>query len=155
MKRHCVAAPVKRAGGFAALLLAVLLLVGPARADSGIESWSALQDRINGARNGAVIVLSDDLTALDGDVALTVPSGKRLTLDLNGHTLDRNQRGRTVHVGSAICVEAGAMLTLRDSAGTGAVTGGYHDNGGGILNRGTLIMEGGRVTGNTLSLIHI
>ena len=52
-------------------------------------------------------------------------------------------------VGSAIHIEAGASLTLRDSVGTGLVTGGNHDNGGGILNRGTLIMEGGCISGNT------
>ena len=41
------------------------------------------------------------------------------------------------------------MLTLRDSGGSGVLTGGFHDNGGGVWNLGTLIMEGGCVTGNT------
>ncbi len=49
----------------------------------------------------------------------------------------------------AVTVEAGGILTLRDSGGTGVITGGFHDNGAGILNRGTLMMEGGHVTGNT------
>lgn len=130
------------------LLILWVLLTGVARAEAGVDSWSALQEAVNRAENGAVVALPCDLNALEGDVALTIPSGKRMTLDLNGHALNRNQREKTIYAGSAILVEAGAVLTLRDSAGTGVVTGGYHDNGGGILNRGTLIMEGGRVTGN-------
>ena len=130
-------------------LLAALSVLGAARADSGIDTWAALQAAVNSAQYGAVIALTDDLTALETDVAINIPAGKRLTLDLNGHMLDRNRRKRDVHVGSVINVEAGAMLSLRDSGGTGVVTGGSHDNGGGILNRGTLILEGGSVTGNT------
>ena len=130
-------------------LLAALSVLGAARADSGIDTWAALQAAVNSAQYGAVIALTDDLTALETDVAINIPAGKRLTLDLNGHMLDRNRRKRDVHVGSVINVEAGAMLSLRDSGGTGVVTGGSHDNGGGILNRGTLILEGGCVTGNT------
>lgn len=132
-----------------ALLLAALLLVSAARADSGIDSWSALQTAVDRAGNGEVVTLSCDLTALASDVAINIPAGKRLTLDLNGHTLDRNRVERDGRVGSAIHIEAGASLILRDSVGTGLITGGNHDNGGGILNRGTLIMEGGRICGNT------
>ena len=132
----------------AALLVVALLVGGAARAESGVDSWSALQAAIDRAGAGEVIALTEDLTALEGDVTLTVPAGKRLVLDLNGHTLNRNRKVRDKNSGSVITVEAGAMLTLRDSVGTGVVTGGSHDNGGGILNRGTLIMEGGRITGN-------
>lgn len=131
-----------------ALLLSALLLVIAARGESGIESWSALQEAVNRAGNGDVIALTDDLTALESDATLNIPAGKRLTLDLNGHTLDRNRVKRDEHSGSAIHIEAGASLTLRDSVGTGRVTGGNHDNGGGIMNRGTLIMEGGCICGN-------
>ena len=132
----------------AALLVVALLVGGAARAESGVDSWSTLQAAIDRAGAGEVIALTEDLTALEGDVTLTMPAGKRLVLDLNGHTLDRNRKVRDKNSGSVITVEAGAMLTLRDSVGTGVVTGGSHDNGGGILNRGTLIMEGGRITGN-------
>ena len=140
-------APMKRKLFWPALLAALLFAVA-ARADSGIDSWSALQEAVDRAESGAVIVLSRDLTALESEATLNIPAGKRLTLDLNGHTLDRNRVKRDEHSGSAIHIEAGASLTLRDSVGTGLVTGGNHDNGGGILNRGTLIMEGGRISGN-------
>ena len=149
MKAYGKAPILNRIGRLAAALLAVWCFMGFARADAAIDSWSALQAAIDRAGAGEVIALTEDLTALEGDVTLTVPAGKRLVLDLNGHTLDRNRKVRDKNSGSVITVEAGAMLTLRDSVGTGVVTGGSHDNGGGILNRGTLIMEGGCVTGNT------
>ena len=148
MKAYGKTPVTNRIGRLAALLLVAWCFMGFARADAAIDSWSALQAAIDRAGAGEVIALTEDLTALEGDVTLTMPAGKRLVLDLNGHTLDRNRKVRDKNSGSVITVEAGAMLTLRDSVGTGVVTGGSHDNGGGILNRGTLIMEGGRITGN-------
>ena len=109
-----------------------------------------MQEAVDGAGDGEVIALSGDLTALDADAEITIPAGKCLVLDLNGHVLDsamdpdQTERKRCV-----INIMAGAILTLRDSVGSGVLTGGFHDNGAGILNRGTLIMEGGCVTGNT------
>ena len=134
----------------AALLVVALLVGGAARAESGVDSWSALQDSIDRAEDGEIITLSEDLKALDADAEITIPAGKRLMLDLNGHVLDsamdpsQTERKRCV-----IKIREGAMLTLRDSGGSGVLTGGFHDNGGGVWNLGTLIMEGGCVTGNT------
>ena len=134
----------------AALLVVALLVGGAARAESGVDSWSALQDSIDRAEDGEIITLSEDLKALDTDAEITIPAGKRLMLDLNGHVLDsamdpsQTERKRCV-----IKIREGAMLTLRDSGGSGVLTGGFHDNGGGVWNLGTLIMEGGCVTGNT------
>ena len=135
----------------AAALLVVALLVGSAaRAESGVDSWSALQDSIDRAEDGEIITLSEDLKALDADAQITIPAGKRLTLDLNGHVLDSAMNPRqTERKRCVIKIREGAMLTLRDSGGSGVLTGGFHDNGGGVWNLGTLIMEGGCVTGNT------
>ena len=134
-----------------ALLRAAALLVGgAARAESGVDSWSALQDAIDRAEDGEIITLSEDLKALDADAQITIPAGKRLTLDLNGHVLDSAMNPRqTERKRCVIKIREGAMLTLRDSGGSGVLTGGFHDNGGGVWNLGTLIMEGGCVTGNT------
>ena len=134
----------------AALLVVALLVGGAARAESGVDSWSALQDSIDRAEDGEIITLSEDLKALDADDQITIPAGKRLTLDLNGHVLDSAMNPRqTERKRCVIKIREGAMLTLRDSGGSGVLTGGFHDNGGGVWNLGTLIMEGGCVTGNT------
>ena len=133
-----------------ALLVVALLVGGAARAESGVDSWSALQDSIDRAEDGEIITLSEDLKALDADAQITIPAGKRLTLDLNGHVLDSAMNPRqTERKRCVIKIREGAMLTLRDSGGSGVLTGGFHDNGGGVWNLGTLIMEGGCVTGNT------
>ena len=134
----------------AALLVVALLVGGAARAESGVDSWSALQDSIDRAGDGEIITLSGDLKALDTDAEITIPAGKRLTLDLNGHVLDSAMNPRqTERKRCVIKIREGAMLTLWDSGGSGVLTGGFHDNGGGVWNLGTLIMEGGCVTGNT------
>ena len=135
----------------AAALVAIVLLclwtASPALGET--SAWAALQEEINRAENGGVITLSQDITALPDDSRLTVPSGKRLTLDLNGHTLDRNQREYSASNGSVLYISRDAILTIRSSGETeGRITGGYHDYGGGIVNDGTLILESGSVTGN-------
>ena len=129
----------------AALLLRAIL---PARAE-GISSWAALQQAMDQAESGQAITLSQDIIALPRDTRLEVPSGKRVTLDLNGHTLNRGQIEYNPNNGSVLCVQKDAVLILKSSGdGEGKITGGYHDNGGGILNQGTLILEGGSITGN-------
>ena len=135
-----------------AVLMAVLLLfasqaAAPVQAEE--SAWQNLQAVIDRAENGEVITLSEDITALPDDSRLTVKSGKCLTLDLNGHTLNRNQIEYKANNGSVLYIQKNAILTIRNSGKTeGTITGGYHDDGGGILNDGTLIMEGGSVTGN-------
>ena len=65
------------------------------------------------------MVLTADLTASASDATLEIPAGKRITLDLNGHTLSGASE-----LGTVLSVEGGAELTLRDTAGSGAVTRG-------------------------------
>ena len=125
----------------AIFLLSVSPLYIPARAE--VSSWQALQEEIDRAEAGDVITLSEDVTALAGDSAIILAAGKRITLD-------RNLKINGDYNGCVLYIQEGAVLTLRDSGeGTGVMTGGYHDTGGGIQNHGTLIMEGGCVTGNT------
>jgi len=137
---------------FAAALLALVVLFGAqtaVRARAETSAWAMLQDAIDRAENGEVITLSEDITALPEDVRLTIASGKCMTLDLNGHTLNRNQQVYKANNGSVLYVQKDALLVIRSSGeGEGVITGGYHDYGGGIINDGTLIMEDGCVTGN-------
>ena len=73
----------------------------------------------------------------------------KVTLDLNGFTLDRNRSSAHVY-GSAIYVKRGATLTIADTseARTGTITGGFAEMGGGIWNEGNLTINGGTITGN-------
>ena len=85
----------------------------------GESTWSLLQEQINSAEDGKTVVLTADLTASASDATLEIPAGKRITLDLNGHTLSG-----AGELGTVLSVEGGAELTLRDTAGSGAVTRG-------------------------------
>ena len=44
--------------------------------------------RLTWPGDGEDIILSEDLTVLEADAAITIPEGKGLTLDMNGHVLD-------------------------------------------------------------------
>ncbi|MBQ6347745.1 MAG: InlB B-repeat-containing protein, partial [Clostridia bacterium] len=109
--------------------------------------WGLLQDEINSAGAGETIVLTEDVTAIADDRALNV--GSTITLDLNGHTIDRNLSSA---VDGGYVIYVSGNLTLKDSAGGGTITGGNNQyDGGGITVNGTLTMQGGTITGNNAS----
>ena len=108
----------------AALVLLALFFCG-ATADQA-RTWSALQDAVDRAGDDEVIALSGDLTALVADAEITVPTGKRLTLDLNGHRLDASaDPGQTGRKRCAINIRAGAMF---DGAYTNTFDGDAFDS---------------------------
>ena len=113
-------------------------------------TWAGLQAAINDAESGATIRLTDHLTADISDTSLVIPEGKNVILDLAGFTLDRGLKALDADQGSVIRIAAGSVLTIRCSGEErGMITGGYALYGGGIYNEGTLILEGGSVSGNT------
>lgn len=129
--------------------------------DQEIGSWAELQDKINNnasteAEHPTTITLSGNVTAGEGDSALVIPEGKYVTLDLNGHTIDRGLADQTaVENGNVITVNG--SLTLTDSSdnqntsaydGTGKITGGNttSEGGGVLVNSGTFNMEGGTIS---------
>ena len=93
-----------------------------------------------------MITLTQDYYAEQNDVALTIKNGKKLTIDLNGHTLDAD--GNAIRIFE---IQNGD-LTIKDSsgAGGGTITGGNAGNsvGGAIIVRtgGTLTLNGGQIT---------
>ena len=115
------------------------------------SSWAQLQNQINNATNEAVITLKyfqgDDVTAANSDFALQISTGKTITLDLAGKTLDRNADN---DVDYDCVIKNYGTLTITDSVGGGKITGGWMngDVGGGILNNGTLTINGGAITDN-------
>ena len=50
-----------------------------------ITTWAQLQTALN---TGGTITLTHNITATASDTALEVPTGKTVTLDLAGHTID-------------------------------------------------------------------
>ncbi len=112
-----------------------------------VDSFAALQAALNAGGN---IVLTKDLT---GGWPDRLQAKNDSVLDLWGHTLDR-QKGSVHTDGHVIEVRSGGNLTIKDSIGTGKITGGYAKNGGGINinDGGTLTLDGGTITGNKASI---
>ncbi len=95
---------------------------------------------------------------LNSDVKLTenivIPTGANVTIDLNGHTLTGVEGGSVITVNGT--------LTLKDSAGTGTITGGTGTDiedgsliycvGGGVYvtASGEFYMEGGTIYNNAI-----
>ena len=68
---------------------------------------AGLADKISAAGNGATVALDKDYTE-----AISIASGKKLTLDLNGHTLSSS---------AAYVIQNSGELTVIDSAGGGKI----------------------------------
>ena len=125
-----------------------------------IMDWPLLQEQF---RLGGTIKLEKDYTCVDQSQGpLFVPSGKRVTLDLNGHVIDRGLTSArksgnviTVSSGGSLTVEDGSPSTTHDGTGIkgGIITGGNNsdDLGGGgvIITGGEFIMKGGSITDNS------
>ncbi len=112
------------------------------------RNWIVLGKRF---MQGGDITLTKTYTASSTDECLTVPEGKILELDLNGHTINRNLSSAATN-GCAIWNRG--QLTIRDTSGgtEGVITGGKNSYaGGGIDNQGTLTIIKGRITGNSTS----
>ncbi len=132
-------------------------------ASGNITTWSGLQAAITDAgTTETTITLEQDITAEEGDSFLSIPQQAKLTLDLNGHKLDRNLAGGSaVEDSCVIKLEQGkgsannklTKLTIIDSseAGTGMITGGYSSgSGGGVYVRAYTLftLASGTISGN-------
>lgn len=75
-------------------------------ASESITTYEQLKNAIENASDGAKIVLDGDITK-----AVTIPEGKNITLDLNGHKIEAT--------GTAVYNKG--TLTVTDSKGTGEI----------------------------------
>ena len=143
-----------------------------------VSSWAELQKAINEAEEGEVIVLEKDIQAGDQDTPLEVPdrNSVSVTIDLNGHVLDRNlsdpaDKGNLFNVeGSLTIIDSAPDTPHKDGDNNdiysykigertigvtgGIITGGnLSGNGGAIYVDGgrTLILNGGTIIGNKAS----
>lgn len=119
--------------------------------------WNALQALLSGS--DATIDLTKDYTAGPQDGALTID--RTVTINLNGHTIDRNlfSEETGVNGGQVFRIGNGANVTIN---GTGTIKGGNnkaqnvteHDeysDGGGIWNMGILTLNNVTVEYNKCS----
>ena len=106
-------------------------------------NWLQVQMTINEAN----IEIGRNIQPYTSDAGcLEVPSGKTVTLDLNGHTIDRKL---TTATANGYVVKNSGNLTIKNTAGTGIIKGGNaQDAGGGIYNEGTLALQGGTIQNN-------
>ena len=116
-----------------------------------VSTWAELKEAL--AEDGTVKLMKK-VTAVSSDLYLQVPSGKTVTLDLNGKIIDRQLSAPRVN-GFVILVLGN--LTLTDSGTGGTITGGYCNNalsgnceGGGIYvgKNAVFIMEKGKISEN-------
>ena len=112
-------------------------------------TWKDIQRAINGGAHS--IVLPCDIIAESGDTELVVPSGKTVTIDLNGHVIDR-RAAKTSENGSVFFVDGGT-LTIEDKAGGGMITGGNAISGGAVYvaNDGRFALYSGKIALNNAS----
>lgn len=114
--------------------------------DSEFTCYSTINDAVTGwnsAADGATLKLLTDVTT-----SSTINVTGTKALDLNGHEIKMTGSGSVISVGE------GANLTLNDVDGnTGKITGGNAERGAGVrIDKGTFVMNGGTITGNTASV---
>ena len=73
-----------------------------------------------------------------------------ITIDLNGHKIDRNLKTATDDGVVFWLYDYDAKLTIKDSFGGGKITGANNTGNGGafLVKRGSLYIEGGEISGN-------
>ncbi len=99
-------------------------------------TWSDLQAALD---EGGEIVLPNDVTAEAEDSALVVPPGVTVSLELDGHSLDRGLSADTMEEdGCVIFVSGGATLRIAGGTVTG---GGNNGNAGGIYADAGAVLE--------------
>ncbi len=151
-------------------LLITLLFLGCIGFAQAQNNFTALQNRINSTANNGILTLDVDYVATSSENRLNI--GKNITIDLNGHIINRNlSEGKDD--GGVFYVNSNQTLTLKDSNPTathspevtysdpvtnviisingGIVMGGNtNSDGGGIMvcPQGTLKFQGGTIAKN-------
>ena len=97
-----------------------------------VGSWSALNDAIDDAGDGATIVLDADITSSGGkNDRIKINKKDNLTIDLNGHTVDRALTDDHSN-GHAFEISGSSDVTIKSTGEKALVKGGYAENGGAV-----------------------
>ncbi len=122
------------------ILLALLCTTTTWAADYNVKNDSELREAI--ANDGANITVTADIDLSNS--TLEIKANTTVTINLNGHTLDRQLTQRGEGGGQVITVRSGATLHLSN----GTLKGGWGGNGGGIANEdGTANLTNVTITG--------
>ena len=115
-----------------------------------VYTWAELKSAVNQSSKGQIIELGNNIMADTSDTRVEVKSGKDVTIDLAGRVINRGLFGKSSAgaKGQVIFVASGGKLTVIDSGMGGKITGGSANKGAGINIEGTVVMEGGIITGN-------
>ncbi len=115
------------------------------------SAWKALQSEISSNDGSTTIKLEVDCTASEKDKQLQIGSNKNITIDLNGHVINRALTSKKSD-GKVFDISSGGTLTIMDSSNekTGVITGGYDKKSGAIMVQkdATLNFHGGTISGN-------
>jgi|GEM_PF-6388044 len=112
------------------------------------RSWNGVQRAMTLSAVNTIELQRDIYAYGKGALVLNTYSPESVTLNLNGHTLDR-QRTTSDEAGYVIRVGDSRTLTITDGVGTGKITGGYASRGGAVLiTSGTLKLVSGTISGN-------
>jgi len=126
------------------------------------NAWTQLQAALSGS--DSTIEIDADIEAGADDVCLVVESGRTVTINLNGHKIDRgfyhgNDTWLDVVIGGHVLkVNSGATVIINGGTG-GKITGGSNkaastaehgenNDGGGIFNMGSLTLNNVTIEGN-------
>ncbi len=116
----------------------------------GVSSFADLQAKISNGEKS--IVLTKDIDG--GSTALTIPADKGVTLNLNGHTLtissakkSDGQQDNAINVkGTLTIIDIPDSENDPGEAGQGQIIGKEIDNAINIETKGTLNLQGGKIT---------
>ena len=137
--------------------------------ESSNAGWAGLQTKLLGT--DATIDLTEDVTAGVNDACLVVESGRTVTINLNGHNINRgyyqgnSSWSNAVVGGQVLKVSSGATVVIygnnasNPTGASGKIIGGCNkasshtehaenSDGGGIVNKGILTLNNVTVEGN-------
>ena len=124
----------------ATLCLCLTLLPAAAMAGSStpvdVNTWAGLQAAINDNKDAK---LTDNI--IWGGSSLTVPTGKNVTIDLNGHSIDADSKGTAIQVCGNLIINGNQGDIITNGAATdGSPAGGIY-----IATGGRVTMNGGMI----------
>ena len=120
-----------------------------------VESWNDLLQAIeNAGSTPTTLTLAEDCQS-NGAAwdQIVISAGQNITINLNGHDLNRQMNDYDTQSGMVIMVNYGANLTIiGDNRNRGTICGGKCEKGGGISNYGTLTLQDCVVSGNNATV---